>query len=247
MRNVIYWSLSAPALLFTFPNFPLRALVIERMKLDWVEWNADLPDGGPVITGSRPRYKVILSRIAGQTAGTQPGNFSHNSVMLLAAPQTGDTIAANCSSHNSVPAAVLHWYVNGEEATGSMVTEYPVVADSTGLRTSVLGLRYANTPPHPTPPLCLDSDSPFRRQVKDKMFGESGDIKIKCTATIHTIYWRSNEESIQGIQERSLFNYELDNSRFWNSGKMFIFINIYSHYAASQCWGVNYWKYRYLD
>ena len=64
--------------------------------------------------------------------------------------------------------------------------------------------------------------------MKDKMFGETGDIKIKCTATIHTIYWRSNEESIQGIQERSLFNYELDNSRFWNSGKMFIFIKIYS-------------------
>ena len=87
-------------------------------------------------------------------------NFVYNSVMLLAAPQAGDTIEANCSSHNSVPAAVLHWYVNGEEATGSMVTEYPVVADSTGLRTSVLGLRYANTPPHPSVlnPILLSGD-----------------------------------------------------------------------------------------
>merc|ERR1719427_991894 len=75
-----------------------------------------------------------------------------------------------------------------------MVTEYPVVADSTGLRTSVLGLR---------------------RQVKDKMFGETGDIKIKCTATIDTIYWRSNEESIQGIQEKSFMN--TASSGFWNS------------------------------
>ena len=37
----------------------------------------------------------------------------------------------------------------------------------------------------------------FRLEVKEKTFTKTGDIKIKCTATIHTIYWRSNEESIQ--------------------------------------------------
>ena len=25
-----------------------------------------------------------------------------------------------------------------------------------------------------------------------------GDLKLKCTATISTVYWRSNEESVQG-------------------------------------------------
>ena len=25
-----------------------------------------------------------------------------------------------------------------------------------------------------------------------------GDLKLKCTATISTVYWKSNEESVQG-------------------------------------------------
>ena len=38
-----------------------------------------------------------------------------------------------------------------------------------------------------------------RLKVRDKLFSKSGDLKIKCTAAIDTIYWRSNEESIQVI------------------------------------------------
>ena len=38
-----------------------------------------------------------------------------------------------------------------------------------------------------------------RLKVRDKLFSKSGDLKIKCTAPIDTIYWRSNEESIQVI------------------------------------------------
>ena len=40
---------------------------------------ADLPDDGPIISGSLPRYKV------------------------------GDVISANCSSFHSIPAARLNW------------------------------------------------------------------------------------------------------------------------------------------
>ena len=39
----------------------------------------------------------------------------------------------------------------------------------------------------------------LRLKVRDKLFSKSGDLKIKCTAAIDTIYWRSNEESIQVI------------------------------------------------
>ena len=56
----------------------------------------------------------------------------------------------------------------------------------------------------------------FRIEVKGKLFSKTGDIKIKCTATIDTIYWRSNEESIQGVQEKSFSH--LANPGFWNSG-----------------------------
>jgi len=127
----------------------------------------DLPDQGPVISGSLPRYKV------------------------------GDVISANCSSLHSIPAARLNWYINGEEATSAMLIEYPVTEDFRGRLTSVLGLRL---------------------EVKDKTFTKTGDIKIKCTATIHTIYWRSNEESIQGkSQQRDNGYFGYDTSRFWNS------------------------------
>ena len=49
-----------------------------------------------------------------------------------------------------------------------------------------------------------------RLEVKDKTFTKTGDIKIKCTATIDTIYWRSNEESIQVLATQYLhiiYNY----------------------------------------
>ena len=43
------------------------------------------------------------------------------------------------------------------------------------------------------------------------LFSKSGDLKIKCTATIDPIYWKSTEESIDGFSKR----YYID---FWNSG-----------------------------
>lgn len=45
-----------------------------------------------------------------------------------------------------------------------------------GLETSILGLEFRVRPKH------------FRR----------GDMKLKCLATIATVYWRSNEESVEG-------------------------------------------------
>jgi len=124
----------------------------------------DLPDEGPVISGSQPRY------------------------------HTGDILAANCSSSRSLPAASLKWYINGEEATPRMLVKYPTITLPQGLYSSVLGLRL---------------------KVRDKLFSKSGDLKIKCTAAIDTIYWRSNEESIQGISERSYNLNVRDNG--WNS------------------------------
>ena len=53
----------------------------------------------------------------------------------------------------------------------------------------------------------------FRLKVEKGLFSQSGELKIKCTATIDPIYWKSNEESIQGLLERSYIN-------FWNSGNL---------------------------
>ena len=45
-----------------------------------------------------------------------------------------------------------------------------------GLETSILGLKFRVTPKH------------FYQ----------GDMKLKCLATIATVYWKSNEESVEG-------------------------------------------------
>ena len=57
----------------------------------------------------------------------------------------------------------------------------------------------------------------LRFKVKEKHFRSSGDLKLKCTATIATIYWKSNEESVQGVQSQSALVSESRSSR--NSGK----------------------------
>merc|ERR1719228_1058343 len=118
----------------------------------------DLPDDGPTISGTQPMYN----------------------------PK--EILIANCTSHNSFPAATLNWYINGQVAPHRLLTKFPVVTTNQQLTTSTLGLRL---------------------KVEKSLFSKSGDLKIKCTATIDPIYWKSNEESIQGFPERS-FN-------FWNS------------------------------
>jgi len=119
----------------------------------------DLPDEGPVISGTLPLYSP------------------------------GEELTANCSSANSFPAASLNWYINGQVAPPRLLVPYNVTSSRLQLYTSTLGLRI---------------------KVDKNLFSKSGDLKIKCTATIDPIYWKSNEESIQGFQERSYIN-------FWNS------------------------------
>jgi len=119
----------------------------------------DLPEEGPVISGTLPSYNP------------------------------GDTLTANCSSFNSFPSATLNWYINGQVAPPRLLVPYNVTSSKLQLYTSTLGLRL---------------------KVEKNLFSKTGDLKIKCTATIDPIYWKSNEESIQGFQERSYIN-------FWNS------------------------------
>ena len=55
----------------------------------------------------------------------------------------------------------------------------------------------------------------LRFKVRDKHF-KHGDLKLKCTAAIATIYWKSNEESVQGVRPQSALVSESRSSR--NSG-----------------------------
>ena len=75
-------------------------------------FSSDLPDDGPIISGTQPRYN------------------------------TQDILSANCTSSNSAPAAKLNWYINGEEATNAMLIFYPIQEKRRGLFSSSLGLRF---------------------------------------------------------------------------------------------------------
>ena len=77
----------------------------------------DLPDDGPEIHGGQPRYNI------------------------------GDNVNVTCISRNSLPAAKLSWYINGEKADPIYLRSYPneIIHKnlrSTGLETSRLGLTF---------------------------------------------------------------------------------------------------------
>uniref|UniRef100_A0A182NE32 Ig-like domain-containing protein n=1 Tax=Anopheles dirus TaxID=7168 RepID=A0A182NE32_9DIPT len=91
--------------------------------------------------------------------------------------QIGDLVRVNCTSTRSKPAAQLTWYINSELADPNSVYQYPTIVSLTQdhLETSILGLEFRIKAKH------------FRR----------GDLKLKCLATIQSVYWKTNEESME--------------------------------------------------
>ena len=74
---------------------------------------SDLPDDGPEIRGGQPRYNI------------------------------GDSVNVTCISRNSLPAAKLSWYINGEKADPIYLRTYPEETNiRTQLQTSTLGLTF---------------------------------------------------------------------------------------------------------
>ncbi|CAO1334690.1 unnamed protein product [Diamesa serratosioi] len=91
--------------------------------------------------------------------------------------QIGDPVRLNCTSGRSKPAAHLAWFINGDPADSSLTRHYDtLVTGREGLETTILGLEF---------------------RVRQRHF-KKGDMKLKCLATIESIYWKSNEESVEG-------------------------------------------------
>ncbi|XP_063232235.1 uncharacterized protein LOC134536449 [Bacillus rossius redtenbacheri] len=96
--------------------------------------------------------------------------------------QVGDTVSVNCTSGRSKPAAQLMWFINGQQANQTQLRgPHAKARGSDGLEAAVLGLEFKVAARH------------FAR----------GDLKLKCLATIATVYWRSNEESVEGDRPQS--------------------------------------------
>uniref|UniRef100_A0A1B6E0Q4 Ig-like domain-containing protein n=1 Tax=Clastoptera arizonana TaxID=38151 RepID=A0A1B6E0Q4_9HEMI len=89
----------------------------------------------------------------------------------------GDTVRVNCTAGPSKPATHLAWFINGEQVNKTYLRHYSKFPlNNEGLEVSVLGLEFRVDPAH------------FK----------SGDMKLKCLATISPVYWNSNEESVEG-------------------------------------------------
>ncbi|XP_045625008.1 cell adhesion molecule 2 isoform X2 [Procambarus clarkii] len=87
----------------------------------------------------------------------------------------GDTVKLNCTAAPSIPEASLVWFINDKQAPKEFVHEYELEKLSDGLAVSRLGLD-------------------FKLSQSDFIHGE---LKLKCTATIATLYHSSDEHSQQ--------------------------------------------------
>ncbi|XP_068632676.1 uncharacterized protein [Battus philenor] len=90
----------------------------------------------------------------------------------------GDQVHVNCTCGPSRPVVRLAWYLNGEPAPLTTVTSPLLSKDHKSFDTSSLTLTFKVTGRH------------FL----------NGELKVKCLATLASIYWKSSEESAQGKQ-----------------------------------------------
>ncbi|XP_014255592.2 uncharacterized protein LOC106670091 [Cimex lectularius] len=94
--------------------------------------------------------------------------------------QVGEMVDLNCTSGPSKPPAQLIWYINGAQANGTLLRGPRTRVVKGGLEETTLGLEFRVERKH------------FRR----------GHLKLKCLASIATIYWNSNEESVEGDRQQ---------------------------------------------
>ncbi|CAG4985700.1 unnamed protein product [Colias eurytheme] len=173
-----------------FRHVPGNSESRRKYALPGVDVEESSPNGANVTlapaaleTGGRYRCEVSGERPLFPTVS------DHSDMIIVALPafgpvitgsrlryHVGDRVQVNCTSGRSRPATRLAWYINGEPAPAAAVLPPEHHKHDDGLETTSLALDFKVKPKH------------FRK----------GDLKLKCLATIATVYWRSNEESVQG-------------------------------------------------
>ncbi|XP_053960498.1 uncharacterized protein LOC128864765 [Anastrepha ludens] len=95
--------------------------------------------------------------------------------------QIGDVVRLNCTSAPSKPVCHLSWLINGEPANRSYLRPYEkAIVGREGLEIARLGLEFRVRSSH------------FRH----------GDMKLKCVAKISSLYWQSNEASVESDRQQ---------------------------------------------
>ncbi|XP_046867040.1 uncharacterized protein LOC6641606 [Drosophila willistoni] len=95
--------------------------------------------------------------------------------------QIGDVVRVNCTSAPSKPVCHLSWLINGEPAQKTHLRQFDkIVVNRDGLEMARLGLEF---------------------RVRGFHF-KNGDMKLKCVAKISSLYWQSNEESVESDRQQ---------------------------------------------
>ncbi|XP_061393772.1 uncharacterized protein LOC133329299, partial [Musca vetustissima] len=89
--------------------------------------------------------------------------------------KVGDIVRGNCTSGHSRPGANITWYINGYETNPVHIKHYKPVKDTREMETITSGIHFVVTPQH-------------------FIYGK---LKIRCTAHIHDVYWKSTEKSVE--------------------------------------------------
>ncbi|RZF39343.1 hypothetical protein LSTR_LSTR000864 [Laodelphax striatellus] len=97
--------------------------------------------------------------------------------------RVGDKLQGVCTSRRSKPAANLTWGLNGQPVDASHKTVYRIIAEPGGdLETA---------------------ESRLELRLERRHFGDSGRLKVRCTASIHSVYWRTTENSAEEERPRA--------------------------------------------
>ncbi|CAL4091643.1 unnamed protein product, partial [Meganyctiphanes norvegica] len=127
-----------------------------------------------MVTGDAPIF-LDDSKEANLTVTVIPDEQPNIEGEVHKSYRPGDTVTLNCTSAPSVPPAKLVWIVNDKQASADIVELYSSEPRDDGLVVSKLGLKLKLT-------------------QQDFIKGE---LKLKCTATIASLYRKSDEHSQQ--------------------------------------------------
>ena len=143
-----------------------------------------MPTTGPKILGIRSKYHV------------------------------GDNLSATCLSSASYPPVVLTWYINSDSADSTFVTSQ---SENSVLKRSQLTLQKNKTNG-------FFQDGEFKRRghtslrlnfkIKKVHMSSEGLLRVKCTARVLNLYWRSSEVETAVIsKENYWYSYTFHQSK----------------------------------
>jgi len=133
---------------------------------------------------------------------------NHSSMLTVAPPdegprisggqtryKPGDTVNVNCTSGKSKPAVHLAWYINGEQVNSSYLRgPYTEYVGREGLMVTTLGLKFEAGMQH------FRVQEAGHHQHRNRY---DRDMKLKCVATLGTVYWKSKEQSALAHRPRT--------------------------------------------